>query len=144
MFLCFCFTTNIIVTSMLILGGAATIYSLSGVNLSAAAFLIPMGVTLYTAQGGLKATFIASWAHVAIIYIALCIFSALWCCLTLLLLLPADTRPRSVQDLHHRWRVTDRATLASDGCALAKWENLHAAPPQIRWAPPKRCGTTST
>ena len=59
---------------MLILGGAAVINALSGVDLSAAAFLIPMGVTLYTAQGGLKATFIASWAHVTIIYIALCIF----------------------------------------------------------------------
>ena len=43
-------------------------------DLTAAAFLIPFGVTLYTAQGGLMATFMASWAHVAIIYIALCIF----------------------------------------------------------------------
>ena len=73
-FLVFMFITNIIVTSMLILGGAAVINALSGVDLTAAAFLIPFGVTLYTAQGGLKATFIASWAHVAIIYIALCIF----------------------------------------------------------------------
>lgn len=44
---------------------------LAGVNVYAAAFLIPIGVMFYTAQGGLKATFIASWAHVAIIYIAL-------------------------------------------------------------------------
>jgi SSS family transporter len=73
-FLVFMFITNIIVTSMLILGGAAVINALSGVDLTAAAFLIPFGVTLYTAQGGLKATFIASWSHVAIIYIALCIF----------------------------------------------------------------------
>ena len=70
----FMLVTNVIVTSMLILGGAATVTALSGVDTSAAAFLIPMGVTIYTAQGGLKATFIASWAHVAIIYIALCIF----------------------------------------------------------------------
>ncbi len=40
----------------------------------AAAFLIPVGVSLYTAHGGLRATFLASWSHVAIIYIALCIF----------------------------------------------------------------------
>ena len=73
-FLVFMFICNIIVTSMLILGGSAVINALSGVDLSAAAFLIPMGVTIYTAQGGLMATFIASWAHVAIIYIALCIF----------------------------------------------------------------------
>lgn len=73
-FLFFCLVTNIIVTSMLILGGAAVINALSGVNIYAAAFLIPVGVMFYTAQGGLKATFLAAWSHVAIIYIALCIF----------------------------------------------------------------------
>jgi len=73
-FMAFMLITNIIVTSMLILGGSAVINALSGVDLTAAAFLIPFGVTLYTAQGGLMATFMASWAHVAIIYIALCIF----------------------------------------------------------------------
>ncbi len=46
----------------------------AGVNVYAAAFLIPVGVAFYTAHGGLRATFIASWSHVAIIYIALCIF----------------------------------------------------------------------
>lgn len=66
--------TNIIVTSMLILGGASVMFALSGVDLYAAAFLIPVSVILYTAHGGLKATFVASWAHVGIIYIALCIF----------------------------------------------------------------------
>ena len=74
MFLFFTLVTNIIVTSMLILGGAAVINALSGVNIYAAAFLIPVGVMFYTAQGGLRATFLASWAHVAIIYIALCTF----------------------------------------------------------------------
>ncbi|MEW5314226.1 MAG: hypothetical protein WDW38_005738 [Sanguina aurantia] len=73
-FLCFCLATNVIVTSMLILGGASVMNALTGVNVYAAAFLIPIGVMFYTAQGGLKATFIASWAHVAIIYIALCTF----------------------------------------------------------------------
>ena len=73
-FLFFCFATNIIVTAMLILGGAAVINALSGVDLYAAAFLIPIGVALYTAQGGLRACLLASWGHVVIIYIALCIF----------------------------------------------------------------------
>jgi Na+/proline symporter len=45
------------------------------VNLYAAAFLIPVGVMFYTAHGGLKACFIAAWAHVAVIYIALITFS---------------------------------------------------------------------
>jgi len=73
-FMFFCLTCNIIVTSMLILGGAAVINALTGVNIYAAAMLIPVTVAFYTAQGGLRACFISSWAHVAVIYIALCIF----------------------------------------------------------------------
>eukprot|EP01024_Parvocaulis_polyphysoides_P012609 TRINITY_DN145_c0_g1_i8.p1 TRINITY_DN145_c0_g1~~TRINITY_DN145_c0_g1_i8.p1 ORF type:complete len:670 (-),score=124.97 TRINITY_DN145_c0_g1_i8:1431-3440(-) len=73
-FLVFCFLTNIIVTAMLILGGAAVVEALTGMNIYAAAFLIPIGVIVYTAAGGLKATFIASYIHTAIIYVVLCIF----------------------------------------------------------------------
>jgi hypothetical protein len=32
-------------------------------NLYAAAFLLPVGVMFYTAQGGLKASYVASWAN---------------------------------------------------------------------------------
>ncbi|GAX77380.1 hypothetical protein CEUSTIGMA_g4826.t1 [Chlamydomonas eustigma] len=74
-FLFFCLLTNVIVTSMLILGGASVISALSGVNIYAAAFLIPVGVMFYTAHGGLKATFMASWVHVTIIYIALIVYT---------------------------------------------------------------------
>ncbi|GBF99241.1 urea-proton symporter-like [Raphidocelis subcapitata] len=74
-FLVFCLLTNIIVTSMLILGGASVVNALTGVNIYAGAFLIPIGVMLYTAHGGLKATYIAAWGHVAVIYIALVIFA---------------------------------------------------------------------
>eukprot|EP01025_Chloroclados_australasicus_P054480 TRINITY_DN645_c0_g1_i2.p1 TRINITY_DN645_c0_g1~~TRINITY_DN645_c0_g1_i2.p1 ORF type:complete len:669 (-),score=98.15 TRINITY_DN645_c0_g1_i2:461-2467(-) len=73
-FLVFCFLTNVIVTAMLILGGAAVVEALTGVNIYAAAFLIPVSVIVYTFAGGLKATFIASYIHTAIIYIVLCIF----------------------------------------------------------------------
>eukprot|EP01025_Chloroclados_australasicus_P032562 TRINITY_DN329_c0_g3_i3.p1 TRINITY_DN329_c0_g3~~TRINITY_DN329_c0_g3_i3.p1 ORF type:complete len:665 (-),score=74.41 TRINITY_DN329_c0_g3_i3:419-2413(-) len=73
-FLVFCFLTNVIVTAMLILGGAAVVEALTGMNIYAAAFLIPIGVIVYTAAGGLKATFIASYIHTAIIYVVLCIF----------------------------------------------------------------------
>jgi Na+/proline symporter len=76
-FLVFCLLTNIIVTSMLILGGASVVNALTGVNIYAGAFLIPVGVMLYTAHGGLKATYIAAWGHVAVIYIALVIFAFL-------------------------------------------------------------------
>mmetsp|Transcript_36930 Transcript_36930/g.104203 ORF Transcript_36930/g.104203 Transcript_36930/m.104203 type:complete len:701 (-) Transcript_36930:214-2316(-) len=73
-FLIFCFLTNIIVTAMLILGGAAVVEALTGVNIYASAFIIPVGVILYTAAGGLKATFIASYVHTAIIYVVLLMF----------------------------------------------------------------------
>merc|ERR1712045_1112579 len=70
-FLVFAFMANIIVTSMLLLGGAATVEALTGMNRKLASFLIPWGVILYTAAGGLKATFIASYLHTAIIFAVL-------------------------------------------------------------------------
>lgn len=73
-FLVFCLLTNIIVTSMLILGGAAVVNGLTGMNIYAAAFLLPVGVMAYTAQGGLKASYVASWANTGAILIALVIF----------------------------------------------------------------------
>jgi Na+/proline symporter len=48
--------------------------SLTGVNLYAASFLIPLSVVFYTAQGGIMAAFLSSWGHVGIIYIAMLIF----------------------------------------------------------------------
>ena len=67
-FLFFAFCANIIVTSMLLLGGAATVEALTGVDLYLASFLIPWGVILYTASGGLQATFLASYIHTVIIF----------------------------------------------------------------------------
>ena len=67
-FLFFCFLTNVIVSSMLVLGGAATVNALTGMNTTAAGFLIPVGVIAYTMAGGLKATFLASYIHTAIIF----------------------------------------------------------------------------
>jgi hypothetical protein len=54
--------------------GAAVVTALTGVNLYAASFLIPLSVVFYTAQGGIMAAFISSWGHVGIIYIAMLIF----------------------------------------------------------------------
>jgi len=75
-FLFFCLSTNLIVTGMLILGGAAAVEALTGVTTYASCFLIPLGVATYTAFGGLKGTYYASWTHTCIIYIALLTF--LW------------------------------------------------------------------
>jgi len=70
-FLIFCFLANIIVTSMLLLGGAATVEALTGMDYRLASFFIPWGVILYTAAGGLKATFVASYIHTTIIFAVL-------------------------------------------------------------------------
>ncbi|CAI8588327.1 unnamed protein product [Vicia faba] len=73
-FLFFCFMTNIIVTAMLLLGGSAVVNALTGVNIYAASFLIPLGVIVYTLAGGLKATFLASYIHSVIVHVVLVIF----------------------------------------------------------------------
>jgi len=74
-FLGFAFCTNIIVTSMLLLGGSAVIAALTGMNIDLASFLIPLGIIVFTLHGGLKATFLADYIHTCIIYIVLCIFA---------------------------------------------------------------------
>jgi SSS family transporter len=73
-FLIFALMTNMIVTAMLLLGGAAVVNGLTGMDISLAAFLIPLGVLIYTMAGGLKATFIADYLHTAIIFAVLLIF----------------------------------------------------------------------
>ncbi|MCO5592213.1 hypothetical protein L7F22_046211 [Adiantum nelumboides] len=73
-FLTFCFATNIIVTAMLLLGGSAVVNALTGMDIYAASFLIPLGVVVYTLAGGLKATFLASYIHSVIVHVVLVIF----------------------------------------------------------------------
>merc|ERR1711966_430334 len=73
-FTVFCFMANVIVSSMLVLGGAATVNALTGMSTTVAGFLIPIGVIAYTMTGGLKATFLAGYIHTAIIFSILIIF----------------------------------------------------------------------
>ncbi|MHA7646793.1 sodium:solute symporter family transporter [Nitrosopumilus sp. S4] len=73
-FLFFALMTNTIVTAMLVLGGAAVISSLTGVDITLAAFLIPIGIILYTIFGGLKATFFAEYLNAALIFVVVLIF----------------------------------------------------------------------
>ncbi|KAL2632568.1 hypothetical protein R1flu_004047 [Riccia fluitans] len=73
-FLFFCFLTNIIVTAMLLLGGSAVVEALTGMNIYAASFLIPLGVIVYTLAGGLKATFLASYIHSVVVHVVLVVF----------------------------------------------------------------------
>ena len=76
-FLGFALTCNMIVTGMLLLGGAAVVNGLTGMDITIAAFLIPVGVMVYTLVGGLKATFVADYMHTVIIYIVILTFVAM-------------------------------------------------------------------
>ncbi|KAJ7910497.1 urea transporter [Mycena leptocephala] len=51
-FMFFGLATNIIVSSMLVLGGSATVTDLTGMSTIAACFLIPLGVSIYVVVGG--------------------------------------------------------------------------------------------
>eukprot|EP00965_Chrysotila_dentata_P032161 1072643-Pleurochrysis_carterae.AAC.5 len=55
-FMFFALCTNILVTSMLLLGGAAVMNAVSGIDKALCSFLMPWGVILYTLAGGLKVT----------------------------------------------------------------------------------------
>ena len=73
-FLIFALMTNMIVTAMLLLGGSAVVNGLTGMDISLAAFLIPIGVMIYTLVGGLKATFVADYMHTIIIFVTILTF----------------------------------------------------------------------
>jgi SSS family transporter len=67
--------TNILVTAMLLTGGAAVLNSMTGVPVVAACFLLPIGVVLYTLFGGIKATFITDYMHTVVIVVIIFIFA---------------------------------------------------------------------
>lgn len=73
-FLFFGLLTNTLVTAMLVLGGAAVVNSLTGVDIMLAAFLLPIGVILYTIFGGLKATFFAEYINAGFIFVVVLVF----------------------------------------------------------------------
>ncbi|KAK6456597.1 urea active transport protein [Scheffersomyces xylosifermentans] len=70
-YLCYCVATNILVSSLLLLGGSQAFSAATGMHTVAASFLLPLGVMVYTALGGLKATFISDWIHTVVIYVIL-------------------------------------------------------------------------
>ncbi|GLA04125.1 hypothetical protein AnigIFM60653_004164 [Aspergillus niger] len=56
-------------------GAAAVISAITGMHIIAATFLLPVGVTVYTFVGGIKATFLTDYFHTAIILIIACYLS---------------------------------------------------------------------
>lgn len=67
-FMFFGLATNIIVSSMLILGGSATVNSLTGMHTIAACFLIPLGVAIYVVVGGMRATLLCDYTHTTVLF----------------------------------------------------------------------------
>lgn len=67
--------TNTIVCAMLLLGGASVMNALTGMNTYAACMLIPVGVIMYCALGGLKGTFIAHCPNSFYVLIMVVLFS---------------------------------------------------------------------
>ena len=74
-FITFCLGTNVLVTSILLTGGSAVVHSLSGMNVAAACFLLPLGTIIYTMVGGIKATFLTDYAHTVVVLIIILFFS---------------------------------------------------------------------
>lgn len=60
-FMFFGLATNLLVTSMLITGGSATVSALTGMHTAAACALIPLPVMLYVAVGGMRASLYADY-----------------------------------------------------------------------------------
>jgi SSS family transporter len=72
-FLLFALLANSIVTAMLVLGGAAALNALTGIDITIACFIIPLSIMMYTYFGGLKATFFADYLNTSLIFIAILI-----------------------------------------------------------------------
>lgn len=68
----FALSTNTIVSSMLILGGSATVNDLTGMPTLAACFLIPVSVGAYTVVGGMRSTLLADYIHTAVLVAIIC------------------------------------------------------------------------
>ncbi|KAK6443498.1 hypothetical protein LTR95_000325 [Oleoguttula sp. CCFEE 5521] len=73
-FLFFGLLTNILVGSQLLLGGSAVVTSLTGMNVYAAIFLIPLGVCTYVILGGLRSTFLCDYSHTLILMVIILYF----------------------------------------------------------------------
>lgn len=69
--------TNMLVGACLVLGGSQVVAALTGMNVYAACFLIPLVVAIYVIAGGLRSTFIADYIHTMILFLVIFIFGFL-------------------------------------------------------------------
>ncbi|KAF3017255.1 hypothetical protein E8E15_003079 [Penicillium rubens] len=66
---------NVFGCASMIMTGSQLIHGVSGMHYVAATILVPLGVVLYTAVGGLKATFLTDFLHTAIALILIIYFT---------------------------------------------------------------------
>ena len=76
-YLFFGLSTNMLVGACLVLGGSQVVEALTGTNVYAACFLIPLVVAAYVIAGGLRSTFIADYLHTVVLFIAILVFGFL-------------------------------------------------------------------
>ncbi|KAF7421100.1 urea active transporter [Pleurotus ostreatus] len=74
LFTFYAFLCIMVVCGSLLLGGAATVNALTGMNTIAACMLLPIGIAVYVLWGGLRATFICDWSHTIILFTIIYIF----------------------------------------------------------------------
>lgn len=67
-FTIYAFICVLVVCGSLLVGGASTVNALTGMNILAAYFLLPIGIAVYVVFGGLRATFICDWTHTIILF----------------------------------------------------------------------------
>lgn len=73
LYMAFCLINNLVSASSMILGAAGAISAIcDDLHIVACTLLIPFGVLLYTAVGGLKSTFLTDYVHSFILLIVLC------------------------------------------------------------------------
>ncbi|KAH7908804.1 urea transporter [Hygrophoropsis aurantiaca] len=74
-FMFFGLATNLIVSSMLVLGGSATVTDLTGMSTIAACFLIPLGVAIYVVVGGMRSTLLCDYTHTTVLFAIILTFA---------------------------------------------------------------------
>ncbi|KAL3786909.1 hypothetical protein ACHAW5_011288 [Stephanodiscus triporus] len=77
-FLLFGFCSSVIIASMLLLGGAATVEIFAGMNNAVASFLIPWGIILHTTVGGLKAIYMDLHTMMIIFEVVTCMITIMY------------------------------------------------------------------
>ncbi|KAG1876103.1 urea transporter [Suillus tomentosus] len=73
-FMVFGLATNLIVSSMLVLGSSATVTSLTGRSTIAACFLIPLGIAISVVVGGMRSTLLCDYTHTTVLFTILLTF----------------------------------------------------------------------